>query len=87
MLLPGVGHSAAEEGPDQVNELLLEFPRAASALASRLFGCEAGIGLPATWLLEHRTGFKYVDEEKVADLVTSTIEGAGLRSVNVASLK
>ena len=25
LLLPGVGHSAAEECPDQVNELLLEF--------------------------------------------------------------
>ena len=25
VLLPGVGHSAAEERPDQVNELLLEF--------------------------------------------------------------
>ena len=25
VLLPGVGHSAAEESPDQVNELLVEF--------------------------------------------------------------
>ena len=25
VLLPGVGHSAAEESPAQVNELLLEF--------------------------------------------------------------
>ena len=25
VMLPGVGHSAAEERPDQVNELLLEF--------------------------------------------------------------
>jgi pimeloyl-ACP methyl ester carboxylesterase len=25
VMLPGVGHSAAEERPEQVNELLLEF--------------------------------------------------------------
>ncbi len=35
VLLPGVGHSAAEERADQVNELLLEFLEPAGALSGR----------------------------------------------------